>query len=40
MNSFDCNKSSANCISIDQSGTYLAVGCDSALIHIYNDVTG
>lgn len=31
---------SANCISVDQSGTFLAVGCDGALIHIFNDSTG
>jgi hypothetical protein len=31
---------SANCISIDQSGTYLAVGCDGGLIHLFNDVSG
>lgn len=33
-------ETSANCISIDQSGSYLAVGCDGGAIYLLNELTG
>lgn len=39
-NSFDCDKFSANCISVDRSGNTIGVGCDDGLIRLFNDTTG
>jgi len=40
MNSYECDRKSANAISIDRTGTFFAVGCDGGLIHIFNDTIG
>lgn len=38
--SFDCDRSSANCLGIDRSGTIIGVGCDDGLIRLFNSNTG
>ena len=40
MNNFTTDKRAANCLSIDRSGTIIAVGTDDALIILFNDSTG
>lgn len=37
---FDCDRSSAHCISIDRSGNIIGVGCDDGLIRLFNSTTG
>lgn len=36
----DCDRSSANCISIDRSGRTVGVGCDDGLVKLFSMNTG